>query len=525
VHHRVIAVARVLKGRPGPRAMLSLLGMFTLLSLLSLPTTALADGDAEPPPIRWAVTPADSVGGEDRVSIQRALDPGESAIDSITVQNLSEREVTFRLSAADGFTTSQGRFDMLASDQESTAAGTWIDIADTVTVDAGESVDVPFTITVPAHAEPGDHPAGVAASVITEQRSEDGTNLGVESRVGVKVITRVTGELAPALSVDELDTTYIGSWNPFRPGQVTATFQLENTGNTRLSIAGSASAGTGTAAFPTDGEPIGDLLPGDVRQITVPIDGVWPSILLRGELNIAPEAAALDGTSPVAERAEVSFRTWAIPWAQLIVLISLALLIAAVIGNRRRGRRRLDALLEQARAEGRASAGAEHRKLERSPRDIPSQRAARAPVVLGAALLVLLAPITASAAPPSEETDGVGVTVTITERADLPPSEPDQPGPTDQPGHSDHTGRPDGAETGPKAPHGAGSGADAEADSGADAPAHLPRTGIDLATMLTLAVAGLLLCAAGMILRFHTAASPHPAPRTTARGDVEPESR
>ena len=512
MHHRVITADRGPRGRSGHRAVLALpvlaLPLLVLLGILALawlPIAAIADGDAEPPTVRWAVTPTDGADGDDRVSIQHALDPGESATDHISVQNLGESEVTFRLSAADGFTTSQGRFDMLASDQESTAAGTWIEIADSVTVPAGESAEVPFTITVPAHAEPGDHPAGVAASVITEQRAEDGTSLGVESRVGVKVITRVTGELAPALAIDEVATTYTGSWNPFRPGQVTATVQLENTGNTRLSITGSASAGTGTAVFPTDGEPIGDLLPGDVRRITVPIDGAWPSVLLRGELD--PQAAALDGTSPTAEPAAISFRTWAVPWPQLIVLIALVLLVLAVIDTRRRGRRRLDALLEQARAEGRAAAGLEHRRAERSARDVLARRAVRVPAVLAAAMLVLLTPLAASAAPPAEDTDGVGVTVTITEREDLPPAAPDDPD------------EPDGGGPGPEAPHDADTGVDP------DAPAHLPRTGIDLPAMLTLAATGLLLCAAGAILRIRTAASPHPVPRTTDRGDVEPESR
>src|SRR5699024_10560809 len=77
---------------------------------------------------------------------------------------------------------------------------------------------------------------------------------------------------------------------------------------------------------------------------------------LPGRLQVAPGVAALDGTTAEAEPVEVTFVTWAPPWPQLLVLIGLALLVYAVIGGRRHGRRRLDSLLAQAREEGRRSA-------------------------------------------------------------------------------------------------------------------------------------------------------------------------
>src|SRR5699024_1409234 len=84
------------------------------------------------------------------------------------------------------------RCAVTAAAEESPAAATWFDLPAAVTVAAGESEVAPFTVTVPDQAEPGDHPAGVAASVVSRQSAEDGTAVGVESRMGVKVITRVT---------------------------------------------------------------------------------------------------------------------------------------------------------------------------------------------------------------------------------------------------------------------------------------------------------------------------------------------
>lgn len=351
-----VRLAPLTRARTGALTAATLLGLLLLMAGPAAPG-AWADGDEDGAGTRWAVTPADESGRDERSSIQHALDPGESITEHIAVHNLGDREETFRLSAADGFTTATGRFDMLASTEESTDAGTWIDIAEEVTVGPGQSEVVPLTITVPGQAEPGDHPAGVAASVLRSRSAADGTSVGVESRVGIKIITRVKGELAPAVAVGPVSSTYEGTWNPLRPGRVVTTFEVTNEGNTRLSIAGEASAGTGATAFPTEGERVGELLPGDTRRVSVVVDGVWPTLRLPGRMQVAPGVATLDGTRAEAEPVEVTFATWAPPWPQLIVLIALALLAYAVIGGRRRGRRRLDTLLAQAREEGRRSAG------------------------------------------------------------------------------------------------------------------------------------------------------------------------
>ena len=480
-----------------------------VLGAFVAPTAALADGDPEKPVLRWAVTPADESGKDDRASIQHALDAGASVIEHISVQNLGDREETFRLSAADGFTTSNGRFDMLASDKESTGSGTWIDIADEVTVPAGESVLVPFSITVPEQAEPGDHSAGVAASVATRQAVENGASLSVESRMGVKVTTRVKGELAPAVSVGDVSTTYDGSWNPFRPGQVTATVEVTNTGNTRLAIAGTASAGTGKTTFPAVAEQTGELLPGDTQQVMLAIDGSWPTFYVPGELIVAPEVAVLDGTSAAVDEVSISFGTWAIPWPQLLVLLALVLLFVALTGNRRRGRRHLELLLHQAREEGRRSATS---PTSGQPTHGRNGRTIRARAALPMLALVAATSLTPALAAPAPDpgTDGVGLHVTITEFDDSTPAPipgmPEDPG--EAPGDGadgGHVSVP-GAEGGNSESPGSGSlddgGAtnlDRDAPKGPDSRSQLAATGAESTTVLALGALAALLCGGAMI--------------------------
>src|SRR5699024_7766773 len=76
-------------------------------------------------------------------------------------------DVTFALLASDGVVGESGAFDLLPSDVEPTDTGAWIDIEEEVALAAGESAVVPFTITVPEDALPGDHPGGIVASLST----------------------------------------------------------------------------------------------------------------------------------------------------------------------------------------------------------------------------------------------------------------------------------------------------------------------------------------------------------------------
>jgi len=214
---------------------------------------------------------------------------------------------------------------------------------------------VPFSITVPPNAEPGDHAAGITASVRTVQSAEDGTNVGVESRIGFRVTTRVTGELAPVAAVENVRATYNGTWNAFRPGSVTVTFDVVNEGNVRLFVDGTAAAGGAAVSIVTDGKKH-EVLPGDTRTLTAVVDGVWPWFAVPVEVSAVPEMVAMDGTTAELDPVVGSALVWAIPWPQLLLLAGVLLLLRAIFWGRQQSRRRLERLLAEARDEGRRAA-------------------------------------------------------------------------------------------------------------------------------------------------------------------------
>ncbi|PPF27930.1 MULTISPECIES: WxL protein peptidoglycan domain-containing protein [unclassified Rathayibacter] len=331
--------------RPLLPALLALI--VALLGAGVAPAAVAADGA-----ITWAVSPSTDGVPDKRAWVELELAPGASASDEAVVRNLSDQPVTFSITSADGYFTDTGRFNMLNSDQESVDAGLWISAPETVTVDPGSSGVVPFTVTVPDNATPGDHAAGIAASVLSQGTEAGGANVGVESRIGFRVMTRVTGEVTPSFSVEDLASDYRLSWNPFQPGSLSLVADVVNTGNVRLLLDGTASAQGATAPVVAADAPQQELLPGDRRSVSVQLDGIWPLFGVGADLTIAPTVAAADqepvATAPVTESITVA----AVPVPQLLVVLGVALILAALLAGRSRSRRRIAALVQQAKEEG-----------------------------------------------------------------------------------------------------------------------------------------------------------------------------
>lgn len=311
---------------------------------------------AEDDAITWSVRPADADAPDGRAWVEQSLGAGDQRTDHLAIRNFSSREVRFSLSAGDGFFTLNGRFDMTPSGEPSTDAGTWIVIADAVTVGPRSTVVVPFTTRVPANAEPGDHAAGVTASITTRSAEQaGGPAVGIESRMGFRVMTRVTGEITPALAVDAIESSFSPTWNPLRPGAATVTVLTRNTGNVRIIVDGDVTVAGRTVPLRDADDPPQELLPGETRALTVHIQRVWPTVLVAGAVDLRPTAIMVDDSVAALTVERQEFAIWAVPISQLLLLAGVALILIGIVTRRRRGRRRLEQLLARARAEGVAS--------------------------------------------------------------------------------------------------------------------------------------------------------------------------
>ncbi|WP_306213785.1 WxL protein peptidoglycan domain-containing protein [Actinoplanes sp. RD1] len=341
--------------------------LLAVVVLTAAPPAAAAPGDA----LTWSVAPSGPEGPNGRPALDYKLDPGAKVTDHVAVTNHSDRPLTLGLYASDAFTTGGGGFDLLAGAARPTDAGSWITLGrGTVELPKSSRVIVPFTVTVPGNATPGDHAAGVVASLAAAGTDAHGNQVTVDHRVGTRVHLRVTGPLQPALSITDVTISPRTSWNPFQLPEVTAAFTIRNTGNVRLSAQPSARArgpfslGSVTAA----GTALPEVLPGGTVATTVRLKRIPP--LFREQVTLTVLPAASDGRpiDPIPVRVHSQHVLWLLPWPQLALLALAALLVTGRLFIRRRRRRRVAQAIAAAEERGRAQAlhRADHVDPERS---------------------------------------------------------------------------------------------------------------------------------------------------------------
>ncbi|MFE1552441.1 WxL protein peptidoglycan domain-containing protein [Streptomyces sp. NPDC058718] len=214
------------------RSKLYVLLLSALLVLAGAAPQAAAAENGE-----WAVYPAAAKLGS-RPYFYLSVDPGTSLTDRVTVTNKTAAPLTFRLYGADAYNTDRdGGFAVRTQQEKQTGAGAWIKPQRTrVTVPARSAVTVPYTLTVPADADPGDHPGALVA--LDERISPSGKGsvaMGVQRAVGARVYLRVNGPTVPALAVEDIT---LAQDRPLVPGvggsSAVVSYTLHNRGNVTL---------------------------------------------------------------------------------------------------------------------------------------------------------------------------------------------------------------------------------------------------------------------------------------------------
>ncbi|MFI2210802.1 WxL protein peptidoglycan domain-containing protein [Streptomyces sp. NPDC020141] len=219
-----------------PRALHPALALALVLALapaavlLAAPSARAADNG------QWSVFPA-AAGPGGRPYFYLSADPGQSVTDKVTVTNRTAAPLTFRLYAADAYNTPRdGGFAVRSPDERQRGVGAWASPArERITVPARGSVTVPYTLTVPESAEPGDHPGALVALDERVAPPKGPVAVGVRQAVGARVHLRVNGPAVPALSVEDVR---IDQDRPPAPGlgesSALISYTLHNRGNVTL---------------------------------------------------------------------------------------------------------------------------------------------------------------------------------------------------------------------------------------------------------------------------------------------------
>lgn len=315
---------------------------------LTVALVAVAGGDAVgAQPVRaaeevaasttWSVAPASPDGPDGRVSFRLELEPGAVHEDHIVVTNFSTHPATFALRAADGTLGPDGVFTVVRRAEASQAAGTWIEVADEVTVDGGVSVVVPWRLTVPTDALPGDHPAGIVASLASGADGE----IAVDTGVGARVHLRVGGDVVPAVVLADVRTAWTPSWNPLEPGVLELHWTVVNEGDVRLGasqvldVVGPLGSDPGVARQVLASQP--ELLPGHSGTFRASVEA-WPLGRLAATLTSTPTVLGEDRVDAPLRTHRADVVVWAVPWVHVGGLLVLLACGAALVLRRRRRR-------------------------------------------------------------------------------------------------------------------------------------------------------------------------------------------
>lgn len=333
--------------RPAPRVARLIAGLLPALLVAATvalggpagPAVAAGEGD-----VTWGVRTAANDNGADRQNFSYRIEPGKQLSDALVVSNHAATPLDLDVYAADGFTTSSGQLDLVTQDTKSVAVGAWTAVqSGRVTIAPGASVEVPFTVSVPADATPGDYAGGLLTSLPHTSR-ENG--ISVDRRLGIRMHVRVEGDLAPAVAVEKMHVDYTGTANPFGAGSATVSYTVHNTGNVRLAAGQAVSLAGPFGWFPVDTgavDAVPELLPGESWTVSVPVDGVVPAFWLTAKAALSPKLPAVAGSTPGVDGVAAEAGALAVPWALLVlVLVIAAAVVAAVLILRRRGTARAE---------------------------------------------------------------------------------------------------------------------------------------------------------------------------------------
>ncbi len=227
-------------------------------------------------------------------------------------------------------------------DQPVTDLAAWIKIeAGPITLDRGARQTVPFTITIPAQAEPGGH----YASIFFGTAPPAGSQVSIQSKLGALVILRVAGQVKESASLVGIELD--GGRTKFNRLPTSFIVRVRNSGNVHLRPAGEIVItnmfGSAAARLPVN-DLKGAILPNSIRRF----ETTWAkkSTDTAQEKNFFSEVGAewrnfsvgtytadvnlTYGQPTQTLSGQIKFTVF--PWRLLLVLLLGLILLAMVLG-------------------------------------------------------------------------------------------------------------------------------------------------------------------------------------------------
>jgi hypothetical protein len=269
--------------------------------------------------------------------------PGGIIQDKVAVYNVGTKPVRLKVYASDAVDSTDGSFTLLPQGAKQTDAGSWIKLATPrhgmVTVPPAREtkhgkkygrVIVPFTVTIPADATPGDHAAGILASLQTISTTKQGARVKFDQRIGIRAYFQLAGTVVPKVAIEGFHASYHRDKNLKGHGTVTMSYVVHNTGNLRVSVSPLATITRYFAkALHEYPAVIPDILPGAKVDVTETVPAVGDFGRMKATVTLFPTPVDTNVSqkgAPVLSSATF----WAWPWLVIgIAAVAVLALLAA----------------------------------------------------------------------------------------------------------------------------------------------------------------------------------------------------
>lgn len=193
-------------------------------------------------------------------------DPGSTVGGDIILINDQQETKTFFASFENFVADGDSGTPKFVGDKEGLA--TWISTTEAVVVNPGEVKTIPFTVTIPADAQPGGYFSGIfwgSAPPVAENQG----NVAIGTKIGMLLFVSVNGDIEENAGLSDFSTLN-KQWG-FRSLPVSFVYRITNTGGDRIKPEGDviirSILGWRVAkvkANPTEGS----VLPGTTRKFT-----------------------------------------------------------------------------------------------------------------------------------------------------------------------------------------------------------------------------------------------------------------
>jgi hypothetical protein len=252
----------------------SILALTTIILTLFMATVASAQ-ETESNNERITLSPS---------STELKINAGESKRGSMKVVNDGDVSYGFSVYARPYSVSNEVYEPDFTSPESNTDVYKWIQFDKTAyTIEPGQTIDVQYTLRVPAGATPGGHYGVLFAE--TDERGFEGTGVARKKRVGNLLYVTVNGDYRTS---GELKEFILPFWQTQVPVQSSA--RVVNTGNVdfRAKAVTTAKDIFGRTKFTYTGDPI--VLPGTTRLVEMK----WENAPSFGVFNVSQNVEFLD---------------------------------------------------------------------------------------------------------------------------------------------------------------------------------------------------------------------------------------